>query len=111
MTPRLTASACPLAAALAIGAAPAMAADPGGFQVSKAQQELVRAGMSADEVRQAIGQPSRIYNYRNEPGPTWTYSVIGENCTMVYEVDFGPDGRVIKAMQREIWTSHPRYTD
>jgi hypothetical protein len=111
MTQRLTASACLLAAALAIGAAPAMAADPGGFQVSKAQQDMVRAGMSTDEVRKAIGQPSRIYNYRNEPGPTWTYNVIGENCATVYEVDFGPDGKVIKAKQREIWTSQPRYTD
>jgi len=111
MTQRLTASACLLAVALAIGAAPALAAEPGGFQVTKAQQDLVRAGMSTDEVRQAIGQPSRVYKYRNEPGPTWTYNVVGENCATVYEVDFGTDGKVIKAKQREMWSSTPRVAD
>lgn len=95
----LKASAWVMAAALSLGATGAMAAS--GYRVTKAQEAQIKIGMSTDEVRSALGKPARIYKYRNEVGPTWTYEVVGANSATVYEVDFGKDSKVLKVNERE----------
>ena len=95
----LKVSAWVMAAAVALGATGAIAAT--GYRVTKAQEAQIKIGMSTDEVRSALGKPARIYKYRNEVGPTWTYEVVGASSATVYEVDFGKDGNVIKINERE----------
>jgi len=81
-----------LAAGLAAGVASAYAAT--GIHVTKSQEALVTKGMSAAKVQSALGRPSRIARYGNEPGPTWAYDVVGAldvggGEAVVFEVDFG----------------------
>ena len=86
-----------LAVGLATGLATAYAAP--GFNVTTKQESLITVGMSADEVQAAIGRPEHIARYLNQPGPTWTYGVVGAmgvggGEAVVFDVDFGADGRV-----------------
>jgi hypothetical protein len=94
-----------LAAGLAAGVASAYAAT--GIHVTKSQEALVTKGMSAAEVQSALGRPSHIARYGNEPGPTWTYDVVGAldvggGEAMVFEVDFGVDGRVTAVEEQRL---------
>jgi outer membrane protein assembly factor BamE (lipoprotein component of BamABCDE complex) len=91
-TPRLL-----LAAGLFLGAAAAQAAS--GFTVNPSQQALVTPGMSAAEVQSALGRPARNIKYVNQPGPTFTYLVIGKKDTL-FDVDFGADGKVTSLSER-----------
>ena len=89
-----------LAAGLAFGMASANAA--GGYAIRHQQEQLVTAGMTTDEVRQAIGAPITRVQYRNEPGPTWTYHVADTmpafpSSQVVFDVNFGANGRVASA--------------
>jgi hypothetical protein len=86
-----------LAAALGLAAAAAQAA--AGFQVTKEQEALIKPGMSTDEVQRAIGRPSIHMKYRNEPGLTYTYRVLGSD-PMLFDVDFDAGGRVASVMER-----------
>jgi SmpA / OmlA family len=70
-----------------------------GFRVTKDQEALIKPGMSMDEVRQALGRPSINRKYRNEPGPTFTYEVIGDDDAL-FDVDFSADNRVATANER-----------
>ena len=93
-----------LAAGLVLGVASVNAAN--GFTVTRAQEQQVTAGMTADEVRQVIGSPVRVEKYGNEPGPTWIYNVagaspLGPNPTAFY-VDFAADGKVASVSELEI---------
>ena len=82
-----------LAAGLAFGAAAAQAA--GGVTITQSQETRVAVGMSATEVQQNLGRPADIVTYRNAPGPTWTYQVVGAPFGRTeFNVDFGADGRV-----------------
>lgn len=82
-----------LVAGLAFGAAAAQAA--GGVSMTQSQEAKVAVGMSTAEVQQILGRPADIVKYRNEPGPTWIYEVIGAPFGMTeFDVDFGSDGRV-----------------
>lgn len=97
----LTGSACGLilAAALtgcAIGAQPAQ-----GFRVDQSQEAMVTRGMSVEQVRQILGHPTRQIQYRNQPGPTFTYLVIGTIDT-VFDVDFDANGQVTSTNERVI---------
>jgi len=92
LTPRVL-----LAAGLFLGAAAAQAA--GGFTVTKGQEALVKPGMSTAEVQSALGHPEQNLHYRNEPGPTFTYSVAGTEDT-VFDVDFGANGQVASTSER-----------
>jgi hypothetical protein len=94
-----------LAAGLAAGVASAYAA--AGTHVTKAQEALVTKGMSGAEVQSALGRPARIVRYGNEPGPTWTYDVVGAldvggGEAMVFEIDFGADGRVMAVEEQRV---------
>ena len=86
-----------LGAALLLGAAAAQAAS--GYTVTPAQESLVRPGMTAAEVRYVLGHPAQDVHYRNEPGPTFTYRVVGDNESL-FDVDFGADGRVASTSER-----------
>jgi hypothetical protein len=72
-----------------------------GITVTRAQQGLVKIGMTEAEVRAALGRPGRIVHYGNQPGPSWNYDVPGTHFTSEFGIDFGADGRVVKA--REYW--------
>lgn len=70
-----------------------------GYTVVHEQESMVRTGMSINEVQSAIGKPEHAVKYGNEPGPTWTYVVLGAQDTL-FDVDFGADGKVIAFGER-----------
>ena len=79
-----------------------------GYVVDPRDERMVQPGMTKAEVQNAIGKPPREMTYAVAQGSTWVYSVRGrphidfispEN--IVYEVDFGADGRVIRAGERD----------
>jgi outer membrane protein assembly factor BamE (lipoprotein component of BamABCDE complex) len=92
-----------VALALAAGAFSASALT--GFVVTQKQADVIAPGMTADEVRSALGRPAQVSRYRTEPGPTWTYNVVGilgvgAGESVVFDVDFGADGKVAKTAER-----------
>jgi hypothetical protein len=88
-----------LAAGLTFGAIAAQAAS--GVTVTRTQAIAVAAGMTSAEVQQILGRPAYIAKYRSEPGPTWTYHVVGTLFgTTAFEVDFDSDGTVTSARER-----------
>jgi outer membrane protein assembly factor BamE (lipoprotein component of BamABCDE complex) len=94
-----------LAIALATGAASASAAT--GFVVTESQAKVIAPGMTADEVRSALGRPAQVIRYRTESGPTWIYNVsgilgVGAGQSVVFDVDFGADGKVAKTAERTL---------
>jgi hypothetical protein len=90
-----------LAAGLVSGVAAAQAA--GGFSVTPDQESSVKVGMTTTEVQQALGRPARNVKYRNEPGPTWAYNVVGNTAPItVFEVDFSSDGKVASVDERTL---------
>jgi hypothetical protein len=94
-------SRCLLAVGLVFSAAAAMAAD--GYTVNQKQETRIKAGMSQDEVRQIVGQPVRVERFGNEPGPTWTYDVVGGlGPVSMFDVDFDAGGRVTSAQERSV---------
>lgn len=86
-----------LAAGLLMSVAAANAAR--GYDIRRAQESLVATGMTTAEVQQALGHPAQDVQYRNEPGPTFTYRVV-ETSDTVFDVDFGADGRVASVGER-----------
>lgn len=86
-----------LAAGLLAGVAAAQAA--AGFTIQPSQESMVTPGMTQAQVQQALGQPERNVQYLNEPGPTFTYQVASLD-PVVFDVDFGADGRVLTANER-----------
>ena len=70
-----------------------------GFTVAHNQESAIKAGMSIAEVQVALGTPEHAVKYGNEPGPTWTYTVVGALDTL-FDVDFGADGKVIAFGER-----------
>jgi hypothetical protein len=74
----------------------------GGYTVTPAQEHNVKAGLTADEVRQVLGKPAHIERFMGEPGPVWTYAVSGGlSPTALFEVSFGPDGKVATVIETE----------
>src|SRR5690348_18053311 len=67
-----------------------------GYEVTPAQEQLVHAGMTKQDVQQTLGHAERVMHYRSEPGATWTYEVArgpGADVTL-FDVDFKADGTV-----------------
>jgi hypothetical protein len=88
-----------LATSLLVSFAAAHAA--GGFTVTHDQEKLVAVGMTVGEVQQALGRPALTEQFRNEPGPTLSYNVIGgANQTALFDVDFGSNGQVASVSER-----------
>ena len=89
-----------VAAGLALGAVAAHAM--GGYTVTPAQEQTVKVGQTADQVRQELGKPAHIERFMGEPGPVWTYAVSGGlSPTSLFEVTFGPDGKVATVIETE----------
>lgn len=70
-----------------------------GFTVNQNQEVLVTPGMSMPQVREALGHPSQQIQYRNQPGPTFTYRVMGTVDTL-FDVDFDAKGVVASTNER-----------
>ena len=87
-----------LAVGLLAGAAAAQAAS--GFTINPNQESLVTPGMTAAQVRQALGRPEHRVHYRNEPGMTFTYHVVGGPEVRLFDVDFDAAGRVASTSER-----------
>ena len=94
---------------LLFGGTVAAVASPGGYMVDPRQETMIQKGMSKAEVENLIGRPPREATYAVAKGSTWAYGVRGrvyldfisaEN--IVYEVDFGPDGRVVWSGERDL---------
>ncbi len=92
---------------LSVGTAAVMATN--GYVVDPLQEKLVQPGMTKSEVQTLIGKPPREATYAIAEGSTWVYSVRGRihvdfisRENIVYEVDFGPDGRVVWAGERDL---------
>jgi len=51
--------------------------------------------MSPEEVRRLIGRPAHNVQYRNEPGPRWSYTVSGTIDPTLFEIGFSADGKVL----------------
>ncbi len=86
-----------VAAGCVMGAVAAHAAQ--GYWVTQQQQAMVSPGMSMEQVHQVLGQPGRTTHYPNEPGPTYTYQVLGQP-EHLFDVDFGTDGLVKSSNER-----------
>ncbi len=89
-----------LLAALASAAAWGLVALPAAAKpayTDPAMRAQVRAGMTADEVTQRLGRPSKTRKYR--AGSSWGYKLGPENW---FEVDFDADGRVKAAAEQVI---------
>jgi outer membrane protein assembly factor BamE (lipoprotein component of BamABCDE complex) len=87
-----------MAAVLMAAAALAHAAP--GFTVQARDQQLVKAGMTQDEVRAALGTPSRRLQFPGLHTSTWTYQ--RPEVDIVFDVDFGSDGKVTAAGERQV---------
>ena len=77
----------------------AMALAASGFWINQTQEVLVTPGMSMPQVRQALGHPTQFIKYRNQPGPTFTYRVIGTLDTL-FDIDFDANGQVVSTNER-----------
>jgi len=73
----------------------------GGFALQPAAVKLITVGQTRAEVLAAIGRPAHNVKYRNEPGRTWTYGVLGVTVqdNTVFDVDFGADGKVVSTSE------------
>lgn len=79
-----------------------------GYVVDSRDERMIQIGMTKAEVQNAIGKPPHEATYAVAQGSTWTYSVRGKPHidfispeNVVYEVDFGADGRVIRYGERD----------
>jgi outer membrane protein assembly factor BamE (lipoprotein component of BamABCDE complex) len=70
-----------------------------GYVITPAEGKQVKSGMSRQEVRQLLGRPAHDMKYRNEPGRTWTYGVLGPD-EKVFDIEFSSDGRVVLTNER-----------
>jgi outer membrane protein assembly factor BamE (lipoprotein component of BamABCDE complex) len=77
----------------------------GGFTIRRAQETQITAGMSRQDVMQMLGRPAHNLKFRSEPGRTWTYgvndaAVTGASEAVVFDVEFGADGKVLATSER-----------
>jgi len=90
-----------VASSLLLGFAAAHAAS--GFTVTPDQEKLVTTGMTMSEVQQTLGHPALTEQFRNEPGQTLSYNVVGgTDQSMLFDVDFGANGKVASVSEREL---------
>lgn len=80
-----------------------------GFNVVSAQEPLVKVGMTQQQVLDLLGTPTRNMHYRNQPGPTFTYRVLGSLPRMLFDVDFDAQGKVASTSERMDLESDRRF--
>jgi len=91
-----------IASSLLLGFAAAHASTSG-FTVTPDQEKLVTADMTVSEVQQALGHPALTEQFRNEPGQTLSYNVVGgADQFALFDVDFGANGKVASVSEREL---------
>jgi len=79
----------------------ALAQAAAGFNIVQSDESKVAVGMDATEVNGAIGTPERVITYPRQPGPTWTYNVVGAPFGITkFDVNFGADGKVVSTNER-----------
>ena len=88
-----------MAAALMLAGAALAHAAPG-FTVQARDQQLVKVGMTQDEVRAALGTPARSLRLQGLHTTTWVYQ--RPEAELVFDVDFSNDGKVIASGERQI---------
>ena len=81
----------------------ALAQAVSGFNITQSDESKVAIGMDTEAVQRYLGPPERVFRYPRQPGPTWTYNVVGAPFGITeFDVDFGADGRVLSASERII---------
>ena len=76
-----------------------------GFNITQSDETRVAIGMDSSEVQRSLGPPETVFRYPRQPGPTWTYNVVGAPFGITkFDVDFGADGKVVSASERIIGT-------
>jgi hypothetical protein len=76
-----------------------------GFNITQSDETRVAIGMDSSEVQRSLGPPETVFRYPRQPGPTWTYNVVGAPFGITkFDIDFGPDGKVVSASERIIGT-------
>ena len=81
----------------------AIAQAASGFNITQSDESKVAVGMDTTDVQRSLGPPERVRQYPRQPGPTWTYNVVGAPFGITkFDVDFGADGKVISASERII---------
>ena len=66
-------------------------------------------GMEENEVRRMLGKPAKMMTFKlkQETGWDWNY-IDPPNREMQFTVTFGPDGRVLRTLNRERLPDEPR---
>jgi len=81
----------------------ALAQAAGGFNITQSDESKVAIGMDTTDVERSLGPPEREFRYPRQPGPTWTYNVVGAPFGITkFDVDFGAEGKVVSASERII---------
>jgi hypothetical protein len=93
-----------LVACLIAGTTSAVAAP--GYSLTSQQGEQIKVGMGTAEVLRLIGRPVTNITYRNEPGPLWTYWLIGTIDPWFFSVTFGADGKVVATHEFQDLTAY-----
>ena len=76
-----------------------------GVNITQSEESKIAVGMDTTEVERLLGRPERIFRYPRQPGPTWTYNVLGAPFGITkFDVNFGADGKVASASERIIGT-------
>lgn len=69
-----------------------------GFVVTPKAERAVQAGMTQDDVLQVLGRPAHDLRFKGKDGSTWVYRRA--DTETVFDVDFGPDGKVVNSGAR-----------
>jgi hypothetical protein len=79
-----------------------------GFTITTSRENVIAIGMSTSEVRQLLGRPARAVQYRNTPGPVWTYRVVDPLFGRTeFNIEFGADERVMAKGEIVIGSESP----
>ena len=74
-----------------------------GFNITQSDESKVSIGMDTADIQRSLGPPERVFRYPRQPGPTWTYNVVGAPFGITkFDIDFGADGKVVSASERII---------
>src|SRR5436190_23135242 len=78
----------------------AVAQAASGFTITQSDESKVAIGMDTTEVQRYLGPPASVFRYPRQPGPTWTYNVVGAPFGITrFAIDFGADGKVVSATE------------
>jgi len=90
---------------IALSVISAVAQAAGGFNIVQSDESKIAIGMDTTDVQRSLGPPERVFRYPRQPGPTWTYNVVGAPFGITkFDIDFGADGKVVSASERIIGT-------